>query len=121
MYFATNKDTILEQSFSLLMQVAATLRAHPEIKRVRIGGHTDSQGNDISNMHLSQRRAASVKNFLVSGGIAPDKLEPEGFGETRPVADNNTPEGREVNRRVEFTVLETEKEIEVDAPKPPTP
>jgi uncharacterized repeat protein (TIGR01451 family) len=105
-FFATGKDVILDRSFSLLTEVAATLRAHPEVKRLRVEGHTDDQGNDESNMALSQRRAMSVRAFLVERGVDPARLVAQGYGETRPVAQNNSAKGREQNRRVEFVVLE---------------
>ena len=65
-------------------------------------GHTDSQGEDVYDRGLSQRRAASVVNYLVGKGVASDNLQPAGFGEEQPVADNGTAEGRAKNRRVEL-------------------
>ncbi|AKJ02477.1 putative repeat protein (TIGR01451 family) [Archangium gephyra] len=109
-YFATNKDVVLPRSFPLLQQVAAVLRANPQLTKVRIEGHTDSQGNDASNLDLSQRRANSVRRFLVEQGIAAERLEAVGYGETKPVDTNKTAAGRENNRRVEFTILETAEE-----------
>ncbi|KFE68687.1 Ig-like domain-containing protein [Hyalangium minutum] len=107
-YFATNKDVILAKSFPLLQQVGQVLRANPEILKVRVEGHTDSQGKDEANMDLSQRRANSVRKRLIEQeGIAPERLEAAGFGETRPVDTNETAKGRENNRRVEFIILET--------------
>ena len=72
---------------------------------VTVVGHTDSSGADAYNQQLSQRRAESVQQFLVSQGIDRSRLEARGYGESRPVADNGTPAGRERNRRVEFNVL----------------
>jgi outer membrane protein OmpA-like peptidoglycan-associated protein len=107
-YFATNKDVILARSFPLLQQVGQVLRANPELKKVRVEGHTDSQGKDEANMDLSQRRANSVRKRLIEQeGIAPERLEAVGYGETRPVDNNKTAKGRENNRRVEFIILET--------------
>ena len=104
-YFATNKDVILPKSFGLLKQVAAVLRANPQIERVRVEGHTDSQGADDKNMDLSQRRAGKVRQRLIEQeGIAPERLESVGYGETTPVDTNFTAKGRENNRRVEFTI-----------------
>ncbi len=105
-YFATNKDVILERSFNLLMQVAATLQAHPELLKVRVEGHTDSQGNDAANLDLSQRRANSVKRFLIDRGVGESRLDAVGYGETKPVGNNLTAAGREANRRVEFVVVD---------------
>ncbi|MBL9038109.1 MAG: OmpA family protein, partial [Archangium sp.] len=106
-YFATNKDLILDRSFKLLKEVASTMRAHPELVKVRVEGHTDSVGNDQYNLELSQRRAESVKRFLEREGIAPERLEAKGYGELKPVAGNTTPADREKNRRVEFIVVDT--------------
>ncbi len=108
-YFATGKSAIKERSFNLLNQVSAVLKAHPEIKRCRVEGHTDSRGSDKSNLRLSQARAASVKQYLIDQGIDPTRLESEGYGETRPVADNNTKAGRQANRRVDFFVVDQAK------------
>jgi outer membrane protein OmpA-like peptidoglycan-associated protein len=109
-YFATNKDVVLERSFPLLQQVASVLRANPQLTKVRIEGHTDSQGDDAFNLDLSQRRANSVMRILVERGIAAERLEAVGYGETKPVDTNKTAAGRENNRRVEFTILETAEE-----------
>ncbi len=105
-YFATGKDVILKRSFPLLQQVARLLRAHPEIAKLRIEGHTDARGDAKKNVDLSQRRAGTVRQFLVDAGISADRLEAEGFGPSRPVAENKTEAGREQNRRVEFVVVE---------------
>jgi len=103
-YFATNKDTILEKSFPVLDEVAAVIVLKKEIK-VRVEGHTDDRGADKKNMNLSQRRAESVKKYLVEKGVAEDRLTAEGKGETMPIADNKTEAGRAENRRVEFHIL----------------
>jgi outer membrane protein OmpA-like peptidoglycan-associated protein len=73
---------------------------------VRIEGHTDDKGNDKKNLKLSQGRADAVRDYLVNAGIAGDRLQSQGFGETRPIADNKTKEGREANRRVEFVIVD---------------
>lgn len=81
------------------------MKAHPDL-RLLIEGHTDSVGNAASNQTLSEKRAAAVKAFLEKEyGIAGDRLEAQGFGDTRPVASNDTPEGRQSNRRVELVKL----------------
>ncbi len=107
-FFQTARDTIQRKSFSLLDQVALVLKAHPEIKKVRVEGHTDSQGSDELNKDLSNRRAVAVKIYLMKAGIDPLRLDAVGFGEERPIADNGTPEGRAENRRVEFVIVEQE-------------
>nr|WP_244226908.1 OmpA family protein [Corallococcus aberystwythensis] len=115
-YFATGQDVILPRSFPLLSQVAAVLRAHPELELVRVEGHTDSQGNDAKNLDLSQRRANTVRDWLVKGGIAAERLEAVGHGETKPVDTNDTAKGRENNRRVEFNILKTAGQAEGVSP-----
>ena len=106
-YFATNKDVVLERSFPLLKQVGLLLRANPQITKVRVEGHTDSRADDAFNMDLSQRRAGNVRKYLVEeAGIDPARLEPVGYGESQPVDTNDTDQGRENNRRVVFTILE---------------
>ncbi|MBW2699267.1 MAG: OmpA family protein [Deltaproteobacteria bacterium] len=105
-YFATSKATIQRESFSLLDQVAQTLRAHSELKKVRIEGHTDDSGPDSFNLKLSQQRAEAVRTYLVGKGVPAERLVAEGFGETKPIAPNKTRSGRSQNRRVEFVIVE---------------
>lgn len=103
--FETNSANLVAQSKTLLDEVADELRAHPEIAKVQIEGHTDSTATKQYNQRLSEQRAAAVKTYLVSKGIGPDRLTTRGFGEDRPVADNGTEEGRFKNRRVDFKIL----------------
>ncbi len=103
-FFDNAKDTIQRRSFQLLDDVARLLEDHPEVKRVSIQGHTDSSGDRLANVRLSERRAVAVKAYLVSRGISPGRLEAHGFGASRPVAKNTTAAGRGKNRRVEFIV-----------------
>ena len=107
-YFDVGKDTIQARSFKLLGQVASVLKAHLEIRRVRIEGHTDSDGPDDLNMALSDRRAKAVARWLSEHDVEAGRLEPQGFGETRPVAPNSKKSDKEKNRRVEFVIVETE-------------
>jgi outer membrane protein OmpA-like peptidoglycan-associated protein len=109
-YFATAKDVILPKSFDLLKQVASVLKANPQIELLRVEGHTDDQGQDAKNLNLSQRRSNNVRSFLIREGIAAERLEAVGYGETKPVDTNKTAAGRENNRRVEFVILETADE-----------
>ena len=102
-FFDTNKATIKKVSFELLNQVGQAMQDNPTIQ-VRIEGHTDSQGNDKFNMKLSQRRAESVRTYLVKKGVAADRMVAQGYGETVPIADNRTSAGRAQNRRVEFVI-----------------
>jgi outer membrane protein OmpA-like peptidoglycan-associated protein len=104
--FATAKDTLLDKSAEVLAEVARVLQAHPGIKRVRIEGHTDDQGSADFNMDLSTRRARAVRLFLEKAGVDPGRLESVGYGMTRPITSNATPEGRAANRRVELVVVE---------------
>jgi OOP family OmpA-OmpF porin len=103
--FAHDSDKILPVSDEILGAVAATLMEHPEIKRVEVQGHTDNVGGAKYNQNLSQRRARSVVRWLVRRGIAPARLLPKGFGLKVPIDTNDTPEGRQNNRRVEFHIL----------------
>lgn len=102
--FETNKAVLLPQSEKLLDEVAEALKEHPQIEEVRVEGHTDSQGNTKLNQKLSEARAAAVRNYLIGKGIDGGRLVAQGFGETKPVADNDTEEGRYKNRRVEFEI-----------------
>lgn len=104
--FATGKDKILEASFKVLESVAAAMQAVPDIKRVSIEGHTDSQGKPAANLDLSTRRAAAVRKWLVLHGIAAERVESHGFGATKPKSTNATARGRADNRRVEFHIVE---------------
>jgi outer membrane protein OmpA-like peptidoglycan-associated protein len=105
-YFDTGKATLQKRSFPLLNEVAAVLEANPQVTKVRVDGHTDAQGSDSANLKLSDARAASVRAYLVGRGIRAARLDSKGFGEAVPVATNNTKDGREANRRVEFLILE---------------
>ncbi|MBL7702060.1 MAG: OmpA family protein [Ferruginibacter sp.] len=102
-FFATASDKLLKQSNKRLDDVVTILNENPSFK-VQIDGHTDSQGKDEYNLDLSNRRAASVKAYLVSKGIAESRLSSTGYGETKPIADNTKAAGRAQNRRVEMTL-----------------
>lgn len=101
--FETSRSIIKPKSFAILDKVVDVMRKNSNYQ-LSIEGHTDSQGDDGFNMQLSQDRARAVKAYLVKKGIASERMTALGFGETRPVADNNTKEGRALNRRVEFRV-----------------
>lgn len=109
-YFAFNKATILPESYDAIdNQIVAMMNKYSTMV-IEIGGHTDSQGSDDYNLKLSKARAESVKKYLVSKGIAADRIETQGYGETKPIAPNtingkDNPEGRKKNRRTEFKVL----------------
>lgn len=101
-YFDYNSDRIQERSLPLLKEMASVIDGRRDLGNIAIQGHTDSRGSDKFNQDLSERRAASVRNFLVDSGVSADRLSSAGFGETRPISRNDTAEGREQNRRVEF-------------------
>ncbi len=103
--FESGKSTIMLQSKRVLDQVALQILAHPEIKLIRIEGHTDSLGNDEDNFYLSQDRADAVRRYLVEQGVAKERLQAVGFGETMPIDTNDTNAGRMRNRRVEFVIV----------------
>jgi OOP family OmpA-OmpF porin len=102
--FEFNSATLTAASSTTLDQVAASLVAWPDI-RVEVGGHTDTVGTHEYNVGLSKRRADSVKAYLVNKGVAADRLETAGYAYDRPVATNDTAEGRAQNRRVELKKL----------------
>ena len=106
MFFASNETTILPQSEPSLKELYEMLRDNPGV-RIRITGHTDWVGTDEDNQKLSEGRAASVKQSMVDRGIDPARIETEGKGESMPIATNETEKGRQRNRRVEITILET--------------
>jgi OmpA-OmpF porin, OOP family len=107
--FTTGSTDIEQSSDPLLDQIAQALDANPQVKKVRIEGHTDNVGGTALNQKLSEERAAAVKKALVKRGVDGDRLETRGYGETRPIAPNASPGGRQKNRRVEFVIVETAK------------
>jgi outer membrane protein OmpA-like peptidoglycan-associated protein len=104
--FKTDSAEILPESDGVLTEVRDTMRAHPEIRKVRVEGHTDATGDPGYNKELSQRRAESVSNWLVQHGIDRNRLHSVGMGQERPIDTNATEEGRRNNRRVEFHIVE---------------
>jgi OOP family OmpA-OmpF porin len=99
--FETNSAKLKPESSQVLNRVVESLKANPSV-RVEVAGYTDSAGKQAYNVDLSKRRAASVRDYLVSKGIAGSRLDPKGYGPAHPVADNTTAEGRAKNRRVEL-------------------
>jgi len=104
-YFEYNKAVIKSESFPILDAVAATLKGNPDILLVEVQGHTDERGNDAYNLDLSNRRAASVKKYLVDKGVEADRLQSQGYGETQPVDRHHNQAAWAKNRRVEFLIL----------------
>ena len=113
--YATNSSTLNNASRASLDKFATSLLNNPDTD-VKIYGHTDSTGNDDINNPLSEQRAKSVYNYLISKGVSGARLESAGFGSTQPISDNATVEGRAQNRRVEVYILPNAKMIE-DAQK----
>jgi outer membrane protein OmpA-like peptidoglycan-associated protein len=109
--YATNSSTLNANSRTSLDKFANSLRNNPDTD-VKIYGHTDSSGSDAINNPLSQRRAESVYNYLISKGISGSRLEAQGFGSSQPVADNNTAAGKSQNRRVEVFIFPNAKMIQ---------
>lgn len=105
-HFEFAKANLMAESDTTLKGIAKALRDHPQIKKLSIEGHTDERGGDAFNMNLSRLRADAVRAWLVAHGIEASRLATQGFGKTRPIADNATDEGREKNRRVEFRIVE---------------
>jgi len=104
-YFDVNKDVVKPESYGTLKDIATVLNENPGV-RVKIIGHTDSDGADPANLDLSKRRAGSVKNELVKTfGIDVSRLETDGMGESQPIAPNDNPVNKALNRRVEFIKL----------------
>ena len=103
--FETGSATLLPVSFPLLDQVAQVMVENEQIELIEVQGHTDSTGSAGINRTLSKGRAESVRKYIAGKGVATKRLSSKGFGPDVPLADNATPEGREINRRVEFKIL----------------
>ena len=103
-FFDFDKWDLRPESFVELDRVVKLLNDNPAIE-IEMSAHTDSRGSDDYNIRLSDNRARSVMEYILSKGIAPSRIRSQGYGETRPVATNDTDEGRQLNRRVEFTIL----------------
>jgi outer membrane protein OmpA-like peptidoglycan-associated protein len=105
-YFEGQADTLGQSSRPLLDELARTLQRLPAHKRVRVEGHTDDAGNREHNIDLSYRRAKAVVEYLKARGVGAERLEYMGYGGSKPLADNRTPEGRALTRRVQFTLVD---------------
>lgn len=104
-FFDTGKFDLKKESEAELNRLVEILLKNTQLK-IEISGHTDGRGNEQANMTLSQNRANSVVNYLISRGISKDRLTAKGYGPHKPIADNQSEEGRQKNRRVEFKILE---------------
>ncbi|MCB9679196.1 MAG: OmpA family protein [Alphaproteobacteria bacterium] len=107
-FFEFDKAIIQSVSYSLLDEVATVIIEHPNLTLIRVEGHTDADGSETYNEHLSQRRAEAVVDYLIGRGVEGARLDPVGFGESRPIDTNKTQEGKANNRRVEFVIVEQE-------------
>ncbi len=117
-FFDTGKFSIKSQSFPLLVEIAAVLEVNPDIRGIEVAGHTDGQGDDKTNLRLSEGRAgAVVKHLTTVNGVDAGRLTARGYGEGRPIDTNATDAGRSNNRRVDFMITA----LSVQAPAPPAP
>jgi len=105
-HFQRTRARIERRSLPLLEQVAEVLRLSPQIRRLSLNGHTDDRGDDQSNLVLSQDRMNAVRQWLIDHGVAPERLEAHGYGETRPIVPNESTRNRALNRRVEFIIVD---------------
>jgi outer membrane protein OmpA-like peptidoglycan-associated protein len=103
-YFDTGKASLKSESYASLNNLVKVLKAKKSMV-IEIGGHTDNVGSSESNQALSQRRADAVKKYLVSKGVASAQIQTKGYGDSQPIEYNETPEGRQKNRRTQITVL----------------
>lgn len=106
--FNTGSDQLTAKGKAVLDELAPIFKEYPN-DRIEVGGHSDSQGDDAKNLQLSDRRANAVKTYLVTKGLEISRFTAVGYGETQPIADNNTADGRQKNRRIAFTVKGDEK------------
>jgi outer membrane protein OmpA-like peptidoglycan-associated protein len=103
-WFDVDSAVLKAGAYNEIDRVATILNRYPETS-IRIEGHTDSTGNENYNQELSEKRAMSVKNALLAKSVADTRLQTIGFGESKPVADNNKEGGRQLNRRVEIVIV----------------
>jgi outer membrane protein OmpA-like peptidoglycan-associated protein len=101
--FQSGKSIIKSSSYPTLIELADYLKTIPALE-LTLEGHTDSQGDEDYNLQLSKGRANAVKLYLTQKGVEQNRIKAKGYGETKPIADNNTRQGREKNRRVEFKI-----------------
>lgn len=104
-YYDTDKAIIKPISFPVLDDVVDVMQKNPQLHLVEVQGHTDARASDAYNMKLSQARAESARNYLISKGIDASRLTAKGYGESQPIADNTSKEGMSQNRRTEFVIL----------------
>lgn len=111
-YFTAKSDKVKPESAPILDAVAATLEGNPSITKIEIQGHAaDNEGTDAQKLDLADRRASAVREYLVGRGVARKRLSPNGYGDTQPIDDRKTEEGRAKNRRVAFLILKRTEEV----------
>jgi outer membrane protein OmpA-like peptidoglycan-associated protein len=104
LFFDFDSDALRSETRSNLQKLATSLKEYDDTE-VNVLGHTDSQGSSAYNKTLSTRRATSVENYLALQGVPGTRIHPKGYGESDPVADNETESGRQLNRRVEIVII----------------
>jgi outer membrane protein OmpA-like peptidoglycan-associated protein len=112
-FFELDKAIIKEDSFELLNAVARVLVENPQLLRVEVAGHTDSQGDEDYNQELSERRAAAVADYLIGRGVDAERLSSAGYGQSEPLVEGDTEEVFATNRRVEFNIEQQSKVTEI--------
>ena len=112
---------ILPKSYPIVDEVVRLLKVNPDIRHLAIEGHTDNRGSDQLNEKLSNDRANAVMKYISDHGIDAGRLSAKGYGPKRPIADNNTDEGRQQNRRVEFHITDQAGVTPAAPATPPTP
>jgi outer membrane protein OmpA-like peptidoglycan-associated protein len=113
--FAVDSAVILPESLPLLTEIADTIIRNPRIKRIEVQGHTDNTGTAERNRTLSEERAESVRGWLVSHGVTPDRLVAKGYGQDKPRVPNVTAANKQRNRRVQFVILEQDRPADAPA------
>ena len=103
-FFDVGKAELRPESFPELDRMVTVFNENPKMT-ISLDGHTDNTGSNELNLKLSQDRADSVREYFIGKGIEPDRIASKGYGETKPVAPNDTDEGRQKNRRVEFRIV----------------
>jgi outer membrane protein OmpA-like peptidoglycan-associated protein len=111
-HFAFGKSEVMASSYPLLSDVVEVLLANADIEEILVAGHTDAMGPDAANLELSALRAQAVADYLVMSGVEEKRVKAKGYGETEPVAPNDTEDGRERNRRVEILITKQKARVE---------
>ena len=108
LFFKKGSYTLSRESNAELNRLTKLLKNYPGLK-IEIGGHTDNTGSEKANMDLSKNRARAVMDYLIEKGMPRQSIKAVGYGQSKPIASNNTAEGKKKNRRVELTIVEIQK------------